>query len=207
MGARTIARLFPKKLTMNGLQHSLALSRPRHAAGHSGEEDDRGCDECCGEARDAAEVLDEGVAFAAGEEDSAAHDVQVEERGDGGEDADGESGAGGDGGTYGAVGEPVEVLRESGDADDDDGVAEQAGTEGQGALLQSGIEAGRQGDIEDFDEDDGEAAADSAARHGREINDGASRSAEEGAFPVPAGERLREEGRGAGGIHGFRVLL
>ena len=68
-----------------------------------------------------------------------------------------------------------------------------AGAKPESPLLQPGIKAGSEGDIGDFNQNDGEAAKGAGMRQGREINDGAGSCAEQRAFPVPAGEGLRAE--------------
>lgn len=162
-----------------------------------------GGEECGGEhekgeneARNAAEVVGEGAAGGAGEEDTAAHDVEMEERGEKREDADGDEGAGGRGGTDGAMGEPVEELGEAGDGDDDAEIAEEMRADGEGSLLQSGIEAGGGGDVTHFDEHDEEAAMDVGVEHGAEVDERTDHGAHESTLPVPAGEGLPRQAFG-----------
>ena len=107
----------------------------------------------------------------------------------------------GDSGSHGAMREPIEELCERRDAEGHDRIAEQAGTKPEGSLLHSGIQAGSERDVGDFDQDDGESPVRGGARQRGKVNGGARGCTEQGTLPVPAGEHLREKGRTAGGRH------
>src|SRR5271165_2894330 len=113
-----------------------------------------------------------------GEEDTAAHHVEVEESGEGGKYADSQHGSERNRGSGGTMRKPVEDLGERGNAKGDNQIAEPTDAKPEGPLLQPRIDAGGEGDVGDFDKDDGKTAVRTGARQGREINHGAGSCAE-----------------------------
>ena len=114
--------------------------------------------------------------------------MQVEQRRDGSEAADGESSLACGRRSADAMREPVKELRKAGDNDNDDYITETARTQAERFLLHAGVDPGSERDIRDLNQDNREPAARAASGHGSEIHQRASSCAEKSALPVPAGE-------------------
>jgi len=138
-----------------------------------------------------------------GEKGAATHYVQVEEGRESGKDADRESDLSGNGCSGGAMGEPVESLGKPGNAEDNGCIAEHAGAKPQSSLLHAGIEAGREGDVDYFDQNNGEAATQAGTRQSCQVHNRSCSRAQQGTLPIPAGKCPRDEGRTAGWGHAF----
>ena len=142
--------------------------------------------------RHAAKVVGESAAGVPGEKDAAAHDVEMEEGGDERENAGGEDGSIRRSGTDGAMGEPVEKLREAGNANDDDQIADEEGAQRKCTLLHSCVEAGGERDVRHLHSNHGKAPVRPGTRHRHKIDQRTNCGAHERTLPVPAGERLQQ---------------
>jgi hypothetical protein len=137
-----------------------------------------------------------------GEKDATTHDVQVKERRDQGEHADGKEGFGGCDGSHSAMREPVKELGETGNTDGDDKIAELPRTEGKSTLLHSGVQARSEGDVGYLDCHNGKPAVRARPDHRQQINQRTNSSAHQPTLPIPAGTGLHKDERPPFALHG-----
>ena len=157
------------------------------------QQDDRPDNKSGNESGHPAEVVGQRTA-SAGEKDPIAHNMQMKERRNGREYADGQRSSARNARAGDAMGGPVQCLRQARNTENHNQISQPPPANPQRFLLHPGVNPRGERDISNFNPNHGQAAAKTGAAHGCQVHRRAGARTEKSTLPVPAGKGLPEQG-------------